>query len=148
MIDTGQTDGTVVVRDYMAPFPYFVAPDASVADANYLMCKQRIRHLPVLMDGELVGIVTRTDILAAQPSEAIALKVWEQTDVLATLTVQKIMKVKPITVEADAPVSQAARLMLKHRISCLPIVNERRQLTGLLTETDVLRAVVEHWVPA
>jgi acetoin utilization protein AcuB len=147
MIDSNQANGTVVVRDYMSPFPYFVAPDTSLADANYLMCKQRIRHLPVLVDSELVGILTRSDILAAQPSEAIALKVWEQSDVLASLTVQKIMKIKPITVDADAPMSQAARLMLKHRISCLPIVNERRQLCGLLTETDVLRAAIEHWAP-
>ncbi|MFO1435937.1 MAG: CBS domain-containing protein [Gammaproteobacteria bacterium] len=145
-----QQDSTidVTVRDFMAPFPYSVTPDTSVADASYLMRKRRIRHLPVLVDGELVGVVTRTDILAAQPSEAIALKNWEQDDILCKITVQKIMALKPVTVGEDTSLVDAARLMLERRIGCLPIVDNERKLHGLITETDLLQAMVRHWAPS
>jgi acetoin utilization protein AcuB len=148
MTASQETISEITVRDFMAPFPYSVTPDTSVADASYLMRKRRIRHLPVLVDRELVGVVTRSDILAAQPSEAVALKVWEQDEILCKLTVQKIMTLKPVTVHADTSLSEAAQLMLDRRIGCLPVVNDDRRLFGLLTETDLLRAMVTHWAPS
>jgi CBS domain-containing protein len=143
------TDSTALrVGDCMAPFPFSLAPDASLSDARYLMNKQRIRHLPVLVDGELVGVVTRTDLLEAEPSDAIALKVWEQQHLLEKLTVQQIMTLHPVTVTAATTLVEAARLMLDRKIGCLPVVDENRKLRGLLTETDILRALVDAWTPA
>jgi CBS domain-containing protein len=136
------------VSDCMAPFPFSVTPDATVSDARYLMNKHRIRHLPVLLEGELVGVVTRTDILEAEPSEAIALKVWEQQHLLDKLTVQQIMTLHPVTVTKATTLVDAARLMVERKIGCLPVIDENRRLHGLLTETDILRALVDAWTPA
>ena len=134
-----------LVKDYMAPYPITVAPDTTLPDAHYLMNKNRIRHLPVVKDGELVGVVTRTDILEAEPSDAVALKVWERQYLLSKQEVQKFMTLQPHTIRPDASIAEAAALMLEKKIGCLPVVDPQRRLGGLLTESDVLRAVVCAW---
>ena len=130
------------VRDLMTPNPITVGPDTPVFEARKLMFDNRIRHLLVVSDDRLVGIVTDRDIRLSLPSQATSLSVWEMNNLLAWLTVRKIMSRSLITIGPDCEAADAARLMLARSIGGLPVV-EWGRVIGIVTETDVVRAFVE-----
>ena len=130
------------VRDLMSPDPITVGPDTLVFDARKLMFDNRIRHLLVVGDGRLVGMVTDRDIRLSLPSQATSLSVWEMNYLLARLTVSKIMSRSLITIGPDCEAADAARLMLARCIGGLPVV-EWGRVIGIITEADVVRALVE-----
>jgi CBS domain-containing protein len=129
------------VKDWMSPSPITVPADHGLFDARRLMADRRIRHLPVTQDGELVGIVTDRDVRLNVPSPATSLSVWEVNHILARLTVGEVMTRTLITIGPDRDIAAAARLMLDHRIGALPVL-EAGRLVGLVTETDLLRALL------
>jgi acetoin utilization protein AcuB len=126
----------------MTASPISVSPGTSITEARDLMVRRRIRHLLILDDERLVGIVTDRDIRLNLPSPASSLSVWEINYLLAKLTAGEVMTKNVITVSPNQPMTEAARLMLEKRIGALPVV-EGERVVGILTETDVLRAFVE-----
>lgn len=135
------------VRDLMTSAPITVVPSTTVVDAKALMARSHIRHLLVVEDGLLLGIVTDRDIRLNLPSPATSLSVWELSYLLARLTVDQIMTKAVITVRPDHDARAAARLILEHKIGGLPVLDGRR-LVGIVTETDLVRAFVYGPVPA
>lgn len=135
-----------LVRDWMSRDVFVVEPDTLLSDADKLMMTHTIRRLPVVDDGRLVGIVTYGDIRSARPSTASSMNVWEMQYLMSQLVVAEIMTVDPVTVFQDATVGEAAQLMLKHRISGLPVVDANGVLTGIITESDIFRLVVRDWL--
>jgi acetoin utilization protein AcuB len=127
------------VRELMTGAPITVSPDTPVFDARQTMVKERIRHLLVIEADRLVGIVTDRDIRLNLPSQATSLSMWEVNYLLAKLTVSKVMTTSVIIIGPDQEATDAARLMLEHKIGALPVMDGSR-LIGILTETDVLRA--------
>jgi CBS domain-containing protein len=105
------------------------------------MEQHSVRRLPVVQDDRLVGIVTRGDLRAAQPSAAAALSAYEWRMLLRQATVAACMTHNPVTIAPDAPVLEAARQMLACKIGGLPVVRGKR-LVGVITETDLLRLLV------
>jgi len=106
------------------------------------MRKHHIRRLPVIGKGKLVGIVSERDLLSNQPSQATTLSVYEIYSLLSKLRMQDIM-VKPVaTVEGNCPMEEAACIMVDRKIGCLPVMDGDR-IVGIITETDVFRALVE-----
>lgn len=134
-----------LVRDWMTPNPITVNSRTPLPDAHQLMMTHRIRRLPVVDDGVLVGIVTRGDIRGAQPSEATSLSIYEIHYLLSRLTVGQIMSRPVITVTPDMTIQAAAALMLKHKIAGLPVVEDGR-VVGIITESDIFRMVAQTWV--
>ena len=130
------------VRDLMTPNPITVRPDTPVLEARRIMSKERIRHLLVVEDERLVGIVTDRDIRLNLPSQATSLSVWELNYLLAQLTVAKVMSPTVIAIGPARAAADAARLMLDHRIGGVPVVDFGRVI-GIVTETDIVRAFVE-----
>jgi acetoin utilization protein AcuB len=130
------------VRELMTPNPITIGLDMPVFEARRLMFNQRIRHLLVVAEDRLHGIVTDRDIRLSLPSQATSLSVWEINYLLARLTVGKIMSTKLITIAPNCEAADAARLMLTHRIGALPVVDWGRVI-GIVTETDVVRAFAE-----
>jgi acetoin utilization protein AcuB len=131
----------MLVRSRMTPDVYTASPETTIAEALTITRSHRIRHLPILKDGELVGLVTDRDLRLAMPP------IWadehdELTAALHTKRVGELMITDIITASADTPVEEAAKLLYTHRIGCLPIM-EDGQLVGILTETDLLRAFAE-----
>jgi acetoin utilization protein AcuB len=123
--------------------PLVVTPKASVEDAIRTMRGSRVRHLPVVIDGDiLVGIVTQTDLLQASPSPATSLSVWEVNFLLAKMQVRDAMTEKVIVVEEECPLEEAALVMAEHKIGCLPVVQGKR-LVGIITETDLFNLFTE-----
>ena len=131
-----------LVRDWMTVDPVTIDPKKTLPEAQRLMKERRIRRLPVLQRGRLVGIVTQGDIRGAEPSEASTLSVFEMHYLLAKLTVEKIMTWEPVTISPDATVRQAAQLMLEHKIGGLPVVDNDK-LVGIITESDIFRVLVQ-----
>ena len=132
---------TQIVRNWMTPNPITITPQTTLPEARQLMDKYNIRRLPVLSKGKLVGIVTRGDLRAVQASDATTLSVYELNYLLNKTPAKDFMAYEPITIAADAPISEAARRMLQHKIGGLPVV-EYGEMVGILTETDLCRLLI------
>ena len=109
-------------------------------EARQRMVGERIRHLIVVENARVMGIVTDRDIRLNLPSPATSLSVWELNFLLAKLTVGGVMSSSVIVVDPDRPIAEAARIMIDHKIGALPVVEEGC-LVGIITESDFLRAI-------
>ena len=127
------------VGDIMSVPPVTITPSTSVHEAQALMQQRKIRHLPVLQDGRLVGMISDRDIRLVLPSPATSLTVWEIRHLLDKLTVGEVMTYFVMTTAPDCLVTEAVGRMLGHKVGALPVV-EDRQVVGILTRTDILRA--------
>lgn len=130
------------VKELISGPPISIPPETPVLEARRVMQTRAIRHLLVVEDGRLVGIVTDRDIRLNMPSPATTLSVWEVNYLLARLTVREVMTKSVIVVEPDRDAREAAALLISEKIGALPVVDGGR-LVGIVTETDFLRAFVE-----
>ena len=119
----------MLVRHRMTANPETVSPQDYIAKASEKMKAGKFRRLPVVQDGQLVGILTDRDTLRFIGSE-------ERTRVDGAMTES------PLTISPDTPVEEAIRLMRKHQISGLPVV-EQGKVVGIITTSDVLQAFLE-----
>jgi acetoin utilization protein AcuB len=119
-----------------------VTKDMPIHDALALFKKEHIRRAPVLKDGKLVGIISDNDLLDASPSQATSLSVWEMNYLLSKITVGKVMTRKVLTVQADTPIEEVARLMADHKIGGLPVIKANK-VVGTITETDLFKIFLE-----
>jgi len=117
-------------------------PRDSFRTAMHLIRQKGIRHLPVVEDKRLVGIVTDRDLRQAAPSGATSLSIHEVHYILEKLTVRDIMTKQVVTIRPDQTVEDAALLLLGHRIGGLPVVQDG-ELVGIITETDILQAFLQ-----
>jgi CBS domain-containing protein len=129
------------VRELMRSPVVTVSPRATLPQLKHLMREHQIRRLPVVENDRLVGIVTLGDVRNAFPSDATTLSIYELSYLLDKVTAAEVMRTDLITIEADTPVVEAARAMLEHKISGLPVV-ERGAIIGIITESDIFRAIV------
>ena len=132
---------TEIVRNWMTPNPLTITPQTPLPEAHRLMDEHYIRRLPVIKQGKLVGIVTLREIRAAQASNATTLNKYDLNSVLDPIPAKEFMAYKPITVSPDAPIAEAARLLLQYKIGGLPVV-ENGELVGMITETDLCRLLM------
>lgn len=133
----------MLVRNRMTLNPKVISPDASHPEALRILHQEKFRYLPVVdKNGKLVGVVTEADLLHASPSSASSLSIYEMNYLLANLKVQEVMSSPAITVAEDAPIEEAARLMIEKEIGCLPVLRDGK-LVGVITETDIFRTFVE-----
>jgi acetoin utilization protein AcuB len=130
------------VRNSMTTNPYTVSPEATIADALELIRNKNIKRLPVVKNDELVGIITRSQLLEVSPSPATSLSVFEINYLLAKTTIESIMTKKVITVSPDTLLEEASLLMRKYKIGGIPVV-QNNELVGIITETDVFDAFIE-----
>jgi len=130
------------VADWMTREVVTIAPDDSVAHAMHLMRDRKIKHLPVLKDGRLVGVISDRDIKAFAPSKATALDVYEINYLLAKATVKEAMGATLTTTTPEAPVEEAALVMLDGNIGCLPVL-KGDALVGIISDRDIFRSLVD-----
>jgi acetoin utilization protein AcuB len=132
----------MLVRDRMTLRPIIVSPETTHKQAAELIREHKIHHLPVVDNkGNLVGIVVEQDLLAAQPSPATTLSIYEIHSLLSKLEVRQIMSHPVFTTTGDCPLEEAARLMLDKYVGCLPVM-ENNRLVGMITDTDIFEALV------
>ena len=126
---------TEPVRSWMTEKIITITPQTTLPEAQQIMFEHKIRRLPVVKSDQLVGIVTLGDIREAKPSDASTLCVYELNYLMDRLTAKDFMTPNPITITPDAPIGEAARIMVEHRVGALPVVDQGK-LVGIITETD------------
>lgn len=130
----------MLVRDWMTLDPVTITPETPVMDALRIIKERNFRRLPVMENGQLVGITTRKDLKDAMPSKATTLSVWELNYLLSKLTVAEIMARPVVTAAENEYLEDAALRMLEHRVGGLPVLNDAGKLTGVITTRDILEA--------
>lgn len=115
-----------------------VPPSATLAEARALMQENRIHHLPVTDEGELVGLVTLTNVLAATDS---FLRDDRHRIHANEILVGEVMVQDVATVDINASLRQAALFLEKHQIGCLPVIADG-DLTGIITDTDFVAVAI------
>jgi acetoin utilization protein AcuB len=133
----------MLVRHWMTRDPIAIEADTPFLEARLVLRDRRIRHLPVVEQGRLLGVVTDRDLKEAAPSGASTLDVYEMNYLLLKIKVRELIKRAPITIRGDDGVERAALLMHDHRIGCLPVLDDTGHLVGLITATDLLAAIIE-----
>jgi CBS domain-containing protein len=108
--------------------------------AEDVMRLGRIRHLPVLQQGRLAGIVSQRDLLAHSLSRTLDFDPQDRRSFLKSVDVSEAMTRDVVTVDPGTSLEEAARLLIRHQIGCLPVVGSDGVAVGLVTETDLLRA--------
>ncbi|UCC87787.1 MAG: CBS domain-containing protein [Anaerolineales bacterium] len=134
-----------LVKDWMTHEVLSITPETTLPEAHRLMVQKQIRRLPVIQDHRLVGIVTRGDVRGAEPSGATSLSIWELNYLISNLKIEQIMTRDPITISQDATIGEAARAMLDNKISGLPAIDDKGEVVGIITESDIFRLIVERW---
>ncbi|MCQ3938734.1 MAG: hypothetical protein DPW18_17060 [Chloroflexi bacterium] len=119
-----------------------VTPETPVHDALAMFRKEHIRRAPVVRDGRMLGIVSESDLLNASPSPVTSLSVWEMNYLLSKVTVKQVMTKKVITVDANTPIEEAARIMADKKIGGMPVMRSGK-LVGIITETDLFKIFLE-----
>jgi CBS domain-containing protein len=127
------------VADIMQTKVVTVAAGDRLSTVEDIMRLGRVRHMPVVRGGELVGVVSERDLLRASLSNLHSVGADERRAFLHVVEIAEVMSHPPIVIGRDASVEDAAAQMADHKIGCLPVVDEGGRLAGLVTETDVLR---------
>jgi len=124
----------------MTKNPIFIHPDMPINEAQALMLKEKIGHLPVLdKNNALVGLMTKKDLMKAGPSPATSLDVYEISYLISKMTAKDVMEKAVITVGENEVVEEAARIMADNDIGCLPVLRGKL-LVGIITDTDLFHA--------
>jgi acetoin utilization protein AcuB len=132
----------MLVKNRMSTEVFTLNPDQTLLKAMTLVQQKRIRHLPVVQDGKVVGMVTERDIRKAGASDSTSLSIFELNYLMDQIKVSSFMTKKVISVSPEAPIEEAAKLIYDHKIGALPVVEQNR-LVGLITSSDILETFIE-----
>ena len=130
------------VRNKMTLNPYTISYDDRLPAAKRLMEAKHIKHLPVMKNGRLVGIITGADIAKAMPSVATTLSASEIPYLLDKIRIADIMGRDPVTVAPDELLEEAAKKMRDTGVSFLPVM-EQNSLVGVISDGDIFDAFIE-----
>jgi acetoin utilization protein AcuB len=129
------------VRDIMTTNVVTIPSSTSIADAKRIMEAHRIRRLPVVDKGKLVGIVTDRRLESVSPSKATSLTVWELTYLLNKTTVKEIMEKNVVTVSPDMSAEQSLAVAQGNKVGAL-VVMEGGRVVGIVTTNDFFYKIV------
>ncbi|MGD8284387.1 MAG: CBS and ACT domain-containing protein [Desulfobacterales bacterium] len=132
----------MLVKNWMSKNVITVDRNDSMQDAIKLLKEYKIRMLPVMKKGKLVGIVTDRDLKKASASDATTLEVHELLYLLTKIKVKDIMTKDPITVPPDYTAEETAQVLLKNKISGAPVVDKNGNVVGTITQTDLFRVLI------
>jgi acetoin utilization protein AcuB len=133
----------MIINEWMTKDVITVDPEASMMRAAKLMKEKGIRRLPVVdAKGALLGIVSDRDIKEASPSKATTLDVHELYYLLSEIKVKNIMTPSPMTIRDTDTVVKCAAIMHDKKISGLPVLNDKSELVGIMTQNEVYRVLL------
>lgn len=131
-------DGPRTIADLMTRDVVTLSPDQMLSDVVDLMRRRKIRHLPVMEDSKVVGIVTDRDVKRALPS-VFSGNQDEYEQVLNSTRVEQVMTRDPFTVAPADPIKDVVKVMVDRKFGAIPVV-DRGKLVGIVTDIDLLRA--------
>ena len=129
-----------VVREIMMGAPVTLKPEDTLDLASDVIALGRIRHIPVLEEGRLVGLLSERDLMGAAANQIFGLKQRSKTALLKSILIKDVMMKKVVMVAPETPIRDVAHLMAEKKIGCVPVISAGA-LVGLVTTTDILRYV-------
>jgi CBS domain-containing protein len=133
---------TASVRQFMTSPVTSLPSSARLLDAGLLLRAGRIRHIPIIDDGQLVGILSDRDVQRCTPSLLTRVTADEYNAIFEDTPVARVMSRDPQHISPDAPLHKAAALLREQKLGCLPVV-ENGQVIGIITKDDMLAALVK-----
>lgn len=135
-----------MVSEIMTPYLVTIDQYATLAEAHEKMKMNKIRRLPVTGDDSLIGIITERDILNAKPADIKhSLNEDEINESLSKIIVEVVMTKKPVAIYQTDTIGHAAEKMLEDKVGGLPVLDANKKLIGLITESDIFRAIAKRW---
>jgi len=131
---------TPLVRHFMTAPVTSLPSSASLLEAGLLLRAGRIRHIPIIDDGQLVGILSDRDIQRCAPSMLSRVSAEEYNAIFENTLVARVMTREPQHVAPDTPLKSAAAILRTHKVGCLLVV-ENGHVLGILTKDDMLAAL-------
>ena len=128
------------VRDYMTPDPQTLDVGSTLLDAALLLRRAELRHIPILEDGRLVGVLTDRDVGRVAPSVLSRVSPQEYNRFFEETLLGKVMTRNPLSIAPDAPLAEAVNLLFRNKLGCLPVL-DGDSLVGIITVSDMLRAL-------
>jgi acetoin utilization protein AcuB len=132
----------MLVKYWMTTEVITVDEDVSLMQASKLMKEHGIKHIPVIKEHRLVGIVSDRDLKEAQPSDATSLDIHELYYLLDKVKIKSLMSTDLHTTTGEEVIERAAALMLDYDISSLPVVDQEGKLKGIVTKGDLFRGLI------
>jgi acetoin utilization protein AcuB len=132
----------MLVKNWMSKDLVTVDVNDSMQDAAKLIKENNIRGLPVMKKDKLVGIVTDRDLKRASASDANTLEIHELLFLISKIKVKDIMTKDPITIPLDSTIDEAAEVLLDNKLSGAPVMDDKGQVVGIITQTDIFRVMV------
>ena len=132
----------MLIRYWMSQPAITIQKSDSMQQAVNVMQANHIRMLPVMHKGKLCGIVTDRDLKRASASDATSLDIHELLYLIAKIKVGEIMTREVVTVHQDLTMEEAADIMLEKKISGAPVLRDDDQLCGVITQTDMFKAMI------
>jgi len=131
------------VKHWMTKDPITVSPDTLAVEAQKIMKENKIRRLPVVDKGKLAGMVTFRNLIEAAPSSATSLSIHELNYLILKIKVKDLMKKNVIAVSPEDTVIDAIVRGVDKGIGGFPVVDDQGRLVGIITETQIARAMIQ-----
>jgi acetoin utilization protein AcuB len=130
----------LVARDVMSSPVATLPRDATIAQAWYFVQSREVRHVPIVDEGgTILGVISDRDLLRDAVSDAIT----DGSKPLSERLVRDLVSSRLLTAGPDTDISQIARVLCEEHVGSLPIIDEQQTLVGLVTRSDILKAIVE-----
>ena len=132
----------MLVKNWMSKQVVTIDVEESMSLALSMLKEHKVRMLPVVKKGKLVGVISDTDLKRASASDATSLDVHEMLYLLSKIKIKDIMTKDPITVPPDYTVEETAEVLLKHGISGAPVVDKGGEIVGIITRDDLFKVLI------
>ncbi|RPH52862.1 MAG: CBS domain-containing protein [Desulfobacteraceae bacterium] len=132
----------MLVKNWMSKKVITIDENDSMQEAINLIKQHKINMLPVIKKGKLVGIVSDRDLKKASASDATTLDVHELLYLISKIKIKEIMSKKLVTVPFDYTIEETASILLDNDISGAPVVDNDKQLVGVITQADIFKVII------
>lgn len=132
----------MLVKNWMSKKVITIDENDSMQDAINLTKQHKINMLPVMKKGKLTGIVTDRDLKKASASDATTLDVHELLYLISKIKIKDIMSKKPLTVPFNFTIEETASMLLENNISGAPVVDNDKQVIGVITQADIFKVIL------
>jgi acetoin utilization protein AcuB len=131
----------MLVSDFMTTEVTSLQENDTLLDAAMVFVRSPFRHLPVLRDMKVVGIISERDVKQFAPSLLSRTTAEEYNQIMETTPISRVMVKNPVVLRPDQPIFEAAKLLYSKRIGCMPVV-ENDELVGIITTTDLVGLLI------
>ena len=132
----------MLVKNWMSKNVISIDLEDSMSHAVSLLKEHKVRMLPVTKKGKLVGVVSDSDLKRASASDATTLDMHELLYLLSKVKIKDIMSKNPVTVPPDYTVEETAEVLMKKKISGVPVVDKAGEIVGIITRDDLFKVLI------